>query len=98
VITAPFVVDRGTLTVPGLGVTLVCGGRAEVQDISGAYDPRRPGWFPTKPACAPETSMSKLIRAAHAASRFGRKIAQDYRPSRCASSCRIRRRRVRRHR
>jgi len=52
----PFVIDRGHLTVPdgpGLGVTvdpeLVA--RYEVNDITGAYlDPRRPGWFPTKPA------------------------------------------------
>ena len=56
VITVPFVVDRGTLTVPegpGLGVTLDLAAveHYEVQDISGAYlDPRRPGWFPTKPA------------------------------------------------
>lgn len=52
----PFVIERGTLAVrdaPGLGVEvdpeLVA--RHEVDDISGAYlDPRRPGWFPTKPA------------------------------------------------
>ena len=52
----PFVIDRGHLTVPqgpGLGVTvdpeLVA--QHEVNDITGAYlDPRRPGWFPTKPA------------------------------------------------
>jgi L-alanine-DL-glutamate epimerase-like enolase superfamily enzyme len=56
VTTTPFVVDRGTLTVPdapGLGVTLdhAAVEHYEVQDISGAYlDPRRPGWFPTKPA------------------------------------------------
>ena len=56
VITQPFVVDRGTLTVPdgpGLGVELAADAiqRYEVQDITGAYlDPRRPGWFPTKPA------------------------------------------------
>ena len=56
VITTPFTVDRGTLTVPegpGLGVTLdrAAVEHYEVQDISGAYlDPRRPGWFPTKPA------------------------------------------------
>jgi len=38
---------------PGLGVTLDLAAveHYEVQDISGAYlDPRRPGWFPTKPA------------------------------------------------
>ena len=52
----PFVIERGTLVVrdaPGLGVDvdpeLVA--RYEVDDIRGAYlDPRRPGWFPTKPA------------------------------------------------
>lgn len=52
----PFIIDRGHLAVPdgpGLGVTvdpkLVA--RYEVNDITGAYlDPRRPGWFPTKPA------------------------------------------------
>jgi L-rhamnonate dehydratase len=52
----PFVIERGTLAVrdaPGLGVDvdpeLVA--RYEVDDIRGAYlDPRRPGWFPTKPA------------------------------------------------
>lgn len=56
VITTPFAVDRGTLTVPeapGLGVTLdhAAVERYTVEDITGAYlDPRRPGWFPTKPA------------------------------------------------
>lgn len=56
VITAPFRVDRGTLAVPegpGLGVTLdhAAVERYQVDDITGAYlDPRRPGWFPTKPA------------------------------------------------
>ena len=56
IITEPFVVDRGTLTVPdgpGLGVTLDHDAveRYVVKDITGAYlDPRRPGWFPTKPA------------------------------------------------
>lgn len=52
----PFAIERGTLAVrdaPGLGVDvdpeLVA--RYEVDDIRGAYlDPRRPGWFPTKPA------------------------------------------------
>jgi L-alanine-DL-glutamate epimerase-like enolase superfamily enzyme len=52
----PFVIDGGHLAVPqgpGLGVTvdpeLVA--HHEVNDITGAYlDPRRPGWFPTKPA------------------------------------------------
>lgn len=52
----PFVIDRGTLTVPdraGLGVDVdpALVARHEVHDITGAYlDPRRPGWFPTKPA------------------------------------------------
>jgi glucarate dehydratase len=56
VITTPFTIDRGTLTVPegpGLGVTLdqAAVERYAVDDITGAYlDPRRPGWFPTKPA------------------------------------------------
>lgn len=56
IITDPFVVDRGTLTVPegpGLGVTVdpALVERFVVDDITGAYlDPRRPGWFPTKPA------------------------------------------------
>ena len=56
IVTTPFAVDRGTLTVPqgpGLGVTLDRDAVAkyEVHDITGAYlDPRRPGWFPTKPA------------------------------------------------
>ncbi len=52
----PFVIERGTLAVrdaPGLGVDvdLELVARYEVDDIRGAYlDPRRPGWFPTKPA------------------------------------------------
>jgi glucarate dehydratase len=56
VITEPFTIERGTLTVPegpGLGVTLDYAAveRYQVDDIKGAYlDPRRPGWFPTKPA------------------------------------------------
>jgi len=56
VVTEPFAVDGGTLSVPdapGLGVTLdrAAVAQFEVQDITGAYlDPRRPGWFPTKPA------------------------------------------------
>ncbi len=56
VITAPFAVDRGTLAVPdgpGLGVALdhAAVERYAVDEITGAYlDPRRPGWFPTKPA------------------------------------------------
>jgi glucarate dehydratase len=56
VITTPFTIDRGTLSVPegpGLGVTLdhAAVERYAVDDITGAYlDPRRPGWFPTKPA------------------------------------------------
>ena len=56
VITEPFVIDRGALVVPdgpGLGVTLdhAAVERYQVDDITGAYlDPRRPGWFPTKPA------------------------------------------------
>ena len=56
VIAQPFTVDRGTLEVPqgpGLGVTLdhAAVERYAVNDIQGAYlDPRRPGWFPTKPA------------------------------------------------
>ncbi|MEO8485773.1 MAG: mandelate racemase/muconate lactonizing enzyme family protein [Betaproteobacteria bacterium] len=51
-----FQVEHGTLTVPdgpGLGVTLdrAAVEHYQVEDISGAYlDPRRPGWFPTKPA------------------------------------------------
>ncbi|MFO1313780.1 MAG: mandelate racemase/muconate lactonizing enzyme family protein [Burkholderiales bacterium] len=56
VIARPFSVDRGALAVPqgpGLGVTLdhAAVERYAVNDIKGAYlDPRRPGWFPTKPA------------------------------------------------
>ncbi len=56
VITNTFTVDRGALAVPqdpGLGVTLdhAAVERYAVNDIKGAYlDPRRPGWFPTKPA------------------------------------------------
>lgn len=56
VIAEPFTIDRGTLAVPqgpGLGVTLdhAAVQRYAVDDITGAYlDPRRPGWFPTKPA------------------------------------------------
>jgi glucarate dehydratase len=56
VITEPFAVERGALVVPegpGLGVTLdhAAVERYRVDDITGAYlDPRRPGWFPTKPA------------------------------------------------
>ena len=56
VITQPFKVDRGTLPVPqgpGLGVEVDVASleRHRVDDIRGAYlDPRRPGWFPTKPA------------------------------------------------
>jgi glucarate dehydratase len=56
VIADPFTIDRGTLTVPqgpGLGVSLdhAAVERYAVDDITGAYlDPRRPGWFPTKPA------------------------------------------------
>ena len=56
IVAEPFVVDRGTMAVPegpGLGVTLdrAAVERHEVHDITGAYlDPRRPGWFPTKPA------------------------------------------------
>jgi L-rhamnonate dehydratase len=56
IITTPFTADRGTLTVPdrpGLGVDVDVDAleRYRVDDISGAYlDPRRPGWFPTKPA------------------------------------------------
>jgi glucarate dehydratase len=56
VITMPFDIDRGALAVPegpGLGVTLdhAAVERYAVDDIKGAYlDPRRPGWFPTKPA------------------------------------------------
>ena len=52
----PFVIDRGQLAVPqgpGLGVTIdpELVAHHEVNDITGAYlDPRRPGWFPTKPA------------------------------------------------
>jgi L-alanine-DL-glutamate epimerase-like enolase superfamily enzyme len=56
VITQPFIIERGALVVPeapGLGVTLdhAAVERYQVDDIKGAYlDPRRPGWFPTKPA------------------------------------------------
>lgn len=56
VIVERFKVDRGTLpvpTAPGLGVTVDRGQleRYAVEDIRGAYlDPRRPGWFPVKPA------------------------------------------------
>ena len=52
----PFVIDRGALAVPqapGLGVEvdLDLVRKHEVNDITGAYlDPRRPGWFPVKPA------------------------------------------------
>jgi L-rhamnonate dehydratase len=56
IIENPFVVDRGTLTVregPGLGVDVDEDAlrRYSVDAIAGAYlDPRRPGWFPVKPA------------------------------------------------
>ena len=56
IITEPFTVDRGTLEVrdaPGLGVEVdeAALRRHAVDSISGAYlDPRRPGWFPVKPA------------------------------------------------
>ena len=56
IIDEPFVVDRGTLTVrdgPGLGVEVDEDAlrRYSVNTITGAYlDPRRPGWFPVKPA------------------------------------------------
>jgi L-alanine-DL-glutamate epimerase-like enolase superfamily enzyme len=52
----PFVVDRGALQVPdrpglGVDVDLALVQQYEVSEISGAYlDPRRPGWFPLKPA------------------------------------------------
>ncbi len=56
IIEQPFVAERGTLTVrdgPGLGVDVDedALGRYSVDAITGAYlDPRRPGWFPVKPA------------------------------------------------
>ncbi len=56
VITTPFVARAGALAVPtgpGLGVELDRSKleRYRVESITGAYlDPRRPGWFPTKPA------------------------------------------------
>jgi L-alanine-DL-glutamate epimerase-like enolase superfamily enzyme len=56
VITEPFVIADGTLpvpTAPGLGVEvdLALVERYQVTGITGAYlDPRRPGWFPIKPA------------------------------------------------
>lgn len=52
----PFAIDRGALAVPqapGLGVEVDIDlvRKHEVNDITGAYlDPRRPGWFPVKPA------------------------------------------------
>jgi len=52
----PFAIDQGLLTVPdapglGVDVDLDLVAKYEVQDITGAYlDPRRPGWFPVKPA------------------------------------------------
>jgi len=52
----PFAIDQGMLTVPdapglGVDVDLDLVAKYEVQDITGAYlDPRRPGWFPVKPA------------------------------------------------
>lgn len=56
VVTVPFTVERGALAVPegpGLGVALdhAAVARYATDAITGAYlDPRRPGWFPTKPA------------------------------------------------
>ena len=56
IITDPFTVQGGQLDVPlrpGLGVDVDPGllRQFEVPDIKGAYlDPRRPNWFPTKPA------------------------------------------------
>ena len=56
IIADPFVVANGHLDVParpglGVDVDLECLLQYEVPDIKGAYlDPRRPGWFPTKPA------------------------------------------------
>ncbi|HVE48799.1 MAG TPA: mandelate racemase/muconate lactonizing enzyme family protein [Casimicrobiaceae bacterium] len=56
IINEPFVIDRGTLDVrerPGLGVDVDEDAltRFRVDTIEGAYlDPRRPGWFPMKPA------------------------------------------------
>ena len=56
IIANPFVVTAGHLDVPeapGLGVTVDHDllREYEVPDIRGAYlDPRRPGWFPNKPA------------------------------------------------
>jgi len=56
VIVDPFVIDGGALpvpTAPGLGVEVdpALVERYQVTGITGAYlDPRRPGWFPMKPA------------------------------------------------
>lgn len=56
VITQPFVIEDGALpvpTAPGLGVEVdpALVERYQVSGITGAYlDPRRPGWFPMKPA------------------------------------------------
>jgi L-rhamnonate dehydratase len=56
IVTQPFVQKAGSLPVPtgpGLGVTIDPDKltRYRVDEIAGAYlDPRRPGWFPTKPA------------------------------------------------
>ena len=56
IVTEPFDVEHGTLDVrtrPGLGVDVDESALAHyaVDFISGAYlDPRRPGWFPVKPA------------------------------------------------
>lgn len=56
IVADPFVVEDGHLDVPtrlGLGVDVDIERlkEYEVHDIKGAYlDPRRPGWFPTKPA------------------------------------------------
>ena len=56
IVADPFVVANGHLDVPvrpGLGVDIDLDQirHYEVPDIKGAYlDPRRPGWFPVKPA------------------------------------------------
>ncbi len=56
IIYQPFVVQQGQMDVPtqpGLGVAVDLDklNEYQVSDIRGAYlDPRRPGWFPTKPA------------------------------------------------
>jgi L-rhamnonate dehydratase len=56
IVADPFEIENGHLDVPlrpglGVDVDLALLREFEVDDIKGAYlDPRRPGWFPTKPA------------------------------------------------